>query len=181
MSAVGISVIITILPDVILSAFHEMCLFIPCLDTCFRSTLDLQLLSLLTFFRLARWFKSTPDLEEMAYYEIMSHARKEGSYPCVGSMLGHRLRRWPNIEPTHELRYVVYLVAGLATIIFVISLPHFDNHINKPTVYYCSNVHAKICSHTVFFLEIRRSLTPSIKVIHQLHISVQISHSSLVF
>ena len=24
-----------------------------------------------------------------------------GHCPCVGSMLAHRLRRWPNIEPTH--------------------------------------------------------------------------------
>ena len=24
-----------------------------------------------------------------------------GHCPCVGSMLGNRLRRWPNIEPTH--------------------------------------------------------------------------------
>ena len=111
MSAVGISVIITILPDVILSAFHEMCLFIPCSDTFFRSTLDLQLLSLLTFFRFAPWFRSTPDLEEMAYYEIMSHARKKGSYPCVGLMLSHRHRRWPSIKPTHGMR-VRRLFAG---------------------------------------------------------------------
>ena len=34
-------------------------------------------------------------------YAVVPYPANTGHCPCVGSMLAHRLRRWPNIEPTH--------------------------------------------------------------------------------